>query len=57
MTKSNFTRRRFIKTTGGMLAAPALLSASRAFAQDGVFKIGLVAPTTGPLAGFGEAQD
>ena len=26
-------------------------------AQDGVFKIGLVAPTTGPLAGFGEVQD
>jgi branched-chain amino acid transport system substrate-binding protein len=39
------------------LAAPALLTANRALAQDGVFKIGLVAPTTGPLAGFGEAQD
>ena len=40
-----------------MLAAPALLGAGRALAQDGVFRIGLVAPTTGPLAGFGEAQD
>ncbi len=39
------------------MAVPALLSANRALAQDGVFKIGLVAPTTGPLAGFGAAQD
>lgn len=57
MAKFTYTRRRFITTTAGVLAAPAILRVNRAFAQDGVFKIGLVAPTTGPLAGFGEAQD
>ena len=51
MTKFTYTRRKFIKTTGGLLAAPALLSATRALAQDAVFKIGFVAPTTGPLGG------
>ena len=30
MTKFTYTRRKFIKTTGGLLAAPALLSATRA---------------------------
>ena len=40
MTKFTYTRRKFIKTTGGLLAAPALLSATRAVAQDAVFKIG-----------------
>ena len=44
-----YTRRRFITATGGLIAAPALLRANRAFAQDAVFKIGLIAPLTGPL--------
>lgn len=57
MAHFTFTRRRFIGASSGLLAAPALLRATRASAQDAVFKIGLVAPTTGPLAGFGEAQD
>jgi branched-chain amino acid transport system substrate-binding protein len=51
------TRRRFIKSGSVFLAAPAVLRATRASAQDAVFKIGLVSPLTGPLAGFGEAQD
>jgi branched-chain amino acid transport system substrate-binding protein len=51
------TRRRFIKSGSLFLAAPAVLRATRASAQDAVFKIGLVSPLTGPLAGFGEAQD
>lgn len=56
MSNFTYTRRRFITTTSGLIAAPALLRATRAYAAD-VFKIGLVAPLTGPLAGFGEAQD
>lgn len=55
--RNTLNRRRFIKTGSLFLAAPAILRATRASAQDAVFKIGLVAPTTGPLAGFGEAQD
>jgi branched-chain amino acid transport system substrate-binding protein len=58
MARFTYTRRKFITTTtGGLIAAPAFLRANRALAQDGIFKIGLVAPLTGPLAGFGEAQD
>lgn len=55
--KSTLSRRRFIKQGSLLLAAPAVFRATRASAQDAVFKIGLVSPTTGPLAGFGEAQD
>ena len=57
MAHFTYTRRKFITATTGLIAAPAMLRANRALAQDGVFKIGFVAPTTGPLAGFGEAQD
>ncbi|MCB1337631.1 MAG: ABC transporter substrate-binding protein [Maritimibacter sp.] len=39
-----------------MLAAPMILKASRASAQGASFKIGFVNPSTGPLAGFGEAD-
>ena len=55
--KTNLSRRRFIKQGGLLLAAPAVFRATRASAQANVFRIGLVSPTTGPLAGFGEAQD
>ncbi len=55
--QTTVTRRRFIKSGSLFLAAPAVLRATRASAQDAVFKIGLVSPLTGPLAGFGEAQD
>ena len=47
-------RRSILKASAGLVAAPAFLR--RAYAAD-TFKIGLVSPTTGPLAGFGEAQD
>jgi branched-chain amino acid transport system substrate-binding protein len=57
MAQFTYTRRKFVTLSSGLIAAPALLRATRASAQDAVFKIGLVAPTTGPLAGFGEAQD
>ena len=54
---ATFDRRRFIKTGSVLLAAPAIISATRLSAQENVFKFGRVSPTTGPLAGFGEAQD
>lgn len=57
MSVTTINRRRFIKSGSVLLAAPAILRATRASAQENVFKIGLVSPTTGPLAGFGEAQD
>ena len=47
-------RRSIIKAGAGIVAAPAFLR--RAYAVD-TFKVGLVSPLTGPLAGFGEAQD
>ena len=55
--KSNITRRRLIQGASALVAAPAVLRLRSARAADGVFKIGLVSPLTGPLAGFGEAQD
>lgn len=55
MSRREISRRTLLKTGGAALAAPALLP-SRAFAADATFKIGLVSPLTGPLAGFGEAQ-
>ena len=54
MSHREISRRTLLKT-GVALAAPALLPA-RALAADDTFKIGLVSPLTGPLAGFGEAQ-
>jgi len=58
MPKQNLiTRRRLLKTGSAFIAAPSILRVTRASAQDAVFKIGMVSPLTGPLAGFGEAQD
>ena len=45
-------RRKLLKVSAGLVAAPAVLR--RAYAAD-VFKIGKVGPSTGPIAGFGEA--
>ncbi len=56
-TKSTITRRRLMQGATAIVAAPAVLRLRSAQAADGVFKIGLVSPLTGPLAGFGEAQD
>jgi len=56
MSDREISRRTLLKSAGAAVAAPALLS-GRAFAADSTFKIGLVSPLTGPLAGFGEAQD
>ena len=56
MTKLTLSRRKLIAGAASAVAAPAILRASQAFAAGGTFKIGLVSPLTGPLAGFGEAQ-
>jgi branched-chain amino acid transport system substrate-binding protein len=50
-------RRTLIKSGAAVVAAPALLGANSASAQAKVIKIGHVSPKTGPLAGFGEADD
>ena len=50
------SRRTFLKAGGAALAAPAILTATRAYAQNPTLKIGYVSPATGPLAGFAEAD-
>src|SRR3954447_25936808 len=51
------SRRMLVKAGIGAIAAPAVLRAIPADAQAKVIKIGHVSPRTGPLAGFGEADD
>ena len=53
----SMNRRTLIKTGAVAVAAPALLGANSASAQGRVIKIGHVSPRTGPLAGFGEADN
>ncbi len=52
------TNRRYV--LGGLtasVAAPAILRSTRAYAQSPTIKVGFVTPSTGPLAGFAEADD
>ena len=57
MTEFNSLDRRTVLRSGAaFLAAPAILTATRASAQSAKFKIGFVNPATGPLAGFGESD-
>jgi len=51
------TRRGFLAGTAAAVAAPAIISGTRAYAQNKTLKIGFVSPKTGPLAGFAEADD
>ncbi len=51
------TRRRFMAGSAAMLATPAILTSTRAYAQNKTLKLGFVSPKTGPLAGFAEADD
>ncbi|POF27905.1 ABC transporter substrate-binding protein [Roseibium marinum] len=51
------SRRSFLAATAGVLAAPAILRNSRAFAANPTLRVGHVSPRTGPLAGFAEADD
>lgn len=50
-------RRQVIGGLTATLATPALLTASRAYAQNPTIRVGHVSPRTGPLAGFAEADD
>ncbi|TCS58936.1 amino acid/amide ABC transporter substrate-binding protein (HAAT family) [Primorskyibacter sedentarius] len=51
------TRRGFLTASAAMLAAPAVLTGTRAYAQNPTLGVGHVSPRTGPLAGFAEADD
>ena len=50
-------RRHILGGLAATAAAPALLTATRAYAQTPTLRIGHVSPRTGPLAGFAEADD
>jgi branched-chain amino acid transport system substrate-binding protein len=54
---NRINRRTLIKSGAAAIAAPALLNANSASAQAKVIKIGHVSPKSGPLAGFGEADE
>ena len=45
------------KSPAAFVAAPAILRVIPANAQSAAIKIGMVSPTTGPIAAFGEADD
>jgi branched-chain amino acid transport system substrate-binding protein len=51
------SRRLFLAGTAATLATPAILTGTRAYAQNKTLKVGFVSPKTGPLAGFAEADD
>lgn len=56
MTTSH-NRRRVLGGLAASVAAPAILTSTRAYAQSPTIKVGHVSPSTGPLAGFAEADD
>ncbi|MDJ0827697.1 MAG: ABC transporter substrate-binding protein [Rhodobacter sp.] len=51
------TRRHVLAGLAAWVAAPAILRSTRAYAQNPTIKVGFVTPSTGPLAGFAEADD
>jgi branched-chain amino acid transport system substrate-binding protein len=53
----NPSRRGFFLGGATALAAPAILTTTRAYAQSPTLRVGHVSPRTGPLAGFAEADD
>ena len=50
-------RRTFLAGSGSLIATPAILTSTRAYAANTILKVGYVHPKTGPLAGFAEADD
>ena len=56
-TRYGINRRTLVKGGAAAIAAPALLGPGAARGQGRVIKIGHVSPRTGPLAGFGEADN
>jgi branched-chain amino acid transport system substrate-binding protein len=57
MTRTSGISRRALVAGMGAVAAPAVLNVIPANAQSRTIKIGHVSPKTGPLAGFGEADN
>lgn len=55
--KVNNTRRRLLGGMAATIAAPAILTHTRAYAANPTVRVGHVSPRTGPLAGFAEADD
>lgn len=51
------SRRGFLAGSAAAVFAPAVLKATRAYAQTPTLRVGHVSPRTGPLAGFAEADD
>jgi len=51
------SRRGFLAGSAAALAAPAILSGTRAYAANPTLRVGHVSPRTGPLAGFAEADE
>src|SRR3954471_23019169 len=56
-SSNGVSRRTLVRTGLGAIAAPAVLRVIPANAQSRTIKIGHVSPKTGPLAGFGEADN
>jgi branched-chain amino acid transport system substrate-binding protein len=55
--ENSLSRRDAVKLVAGLVAAPAILRVLPANAQSAAIKIGMVSPTTGPIAAFAEADD
>lgn len=55
--KQKSTRRQVLSGLAATAAAPAILSATRAYAANPTIRVGHVSPRTGPLAGFAEADE
>ena len=55
-SKSLWTRRRVLGASAAALAAP-VIAPRRAWAAGNEIRVGWVSPTTGPVAGFGQADD
>ncbi|WP_299298463.1 ABC transporter substrate-binding protein [uncultured Tateyamaria sp.] len=55
--KTGTTRRHVLGGLAATVATPAILTATRAYAANPTIKVGFVTPSTGPLAGFAEADD
>lgn len=51
------TRRTVLGGLAASLAAPAILTSTRAYAANPKIRVGHVSPRTGPLAGFAEADE
>lgn len=55
--KFHTNRRQVLGGLATTLAMPAILKSTQAYASNPTIKVGFVTPSTGPLAGFAEADD